>query len=216
MNRVSSISKRLKEYRNSKQLTLLDISNKTGIPAQTLNRYELNQRTPKIEVAVEIAESLNINPLWLQGYDVPMDYPGSSDNIIPFRDVYMAPIIGTIPAGYPALAYDDIEGYASIPYKDAENYFFLRVRGDSMVNAGIMDGDLVLIRRQSCAENGQIVAARVNGEEATLKRFRQEGETVYLMPENTAYTPTVVSIKDFDRGYASIIGIAIEDRHSLL
>lgn len=70
MERITSISNRLKEYRDSFGLTLSDLSEKTGIPAQTLNRYELGQRAPKIDVAVQISEALGINPLWLQGYDV--------------------------------------------------------------------------------------------------------------------------------------------------
>ena len=70
MKRIANISSRLKEYRNMYNLTLADMERKTGIPAQTINRYELGQRVPKIDIAVSIAESLNINPLWIQGYDV--------------------------------------------------------------------------------------------------------------------------------------------------
>ena len=73
VNRIKTISERLKEYRTSKGLTLADMEKLTGIPAQTINRYELGQRAPKIDVAVSIAESLSINPLWLQGYDVSID-----------------------------------------------------------------------------------------------------------------------------------------------
>lgn len=72
MERVSSISARLKEYRETNDLTLSDLSKATGIPAQTINRYELGQRAPKIDTAVQIADCLKLNPLWLQGYNVPM------------------------------------------------------------------------------------------------------------------------------------------------
>lgn len=214
MERISDVSRRLKEYRDKFGVTLADISAKCNIPAQTLNRYELGQRTPKIDTAVEIAESLKINPLWLQGYDVPM-IDALPNNAIPFTESHQAPIVGSIPAGYPALAFEDIEGYASIPYADVENYFFLRVNGDSMINANIRTGDLVLIRKQECAEDGQIVAARVNGDEATLKRYKKQGDTVLLLPENPAYEPKIVPLKEFDIGYAQIIGVAIEVRHML-
>lgn len=73
MKRISSIAYRLKEYRDITGDTLAEVSQKTGIPAQTLNRYELGQRAPKIDVAVQIAESLSLNPLWVQGYDVKME-----------------------------------------------------------------------------------------------------------------------------------------------
>lgn len=139
----------------------------------------------------------------------------SAAGTIPFTEMHKAPIVGVIPAGYPVLALQDIEGYASIPYSDEENYFFLRVQGDSMINAGIHSGDLVLIRKQSCADNGQIVAARVNGDEATLKRFQQQGNTILLLPENPNYEPRIVSEKDFSQGDAQIIGVAVEVRHTL-
>lgn len=104
---------------------------------------------------------------------------------------------------------------SAIGNKDAENYFFLRVSGESMINAGIQSGDLVLIRKQSSAEYGQIVAARVNGDEATLKKYKPQGDTVLLLPENPDFEPILVRAKDFDDGYASIIGVAIEVRHTL-
>lgn len=71
MERVSTIAMRLKEYRTKYDLTLADMEKIVKIPAQTLNRYELGQRAPKIDIAVQVAEQLGINPLWLQGYDVP-------------------------------------------------------------------------------------------------------------------------------------------------
>lgn len=71
MERVSSISERLKEYRTSHDLTFAEMEQITGVPAQTLNRYELGQRSPKLDVAVSIAESLGVHPMWLQGYSVP-------------------------------------------------------------------------------------------------------------------------------------------------
>lgn len=76
MDRITTFATRLKEYREQFSLTLAEISARTGVPAQTLNRYELSQRIPKIDTANEIAEKLSINSLWLQGYDVPIDVFG--------------------------------------------------------------------------------------------------------------------------------------------
>lgn len=105
---------------------------------------------------------------------------------------------------------------ADIPYSDEENYFFLRVSGESMKNAGIHTGDLVLIRRQKCADDGQIVAARVNGDEATLKRYKKQGDNVLLLPENPDFEPRIVPTKDFEIGDAQIIGVVVELRRSLM
>lgn len=71
MNRVSDMANRLKDYRIRYSYTLADMEKLTAVPAQTLNRYELGQRIPKIDVAIQIAEALHVNPLWMMGYDVP-------------------------------------------------------------------------------------------------------------------------------------------------
>lgn len=147
--------------------------------------------------------------------DLIEDKDGLPSSTLPFNASHKAPIIGSIPAGYPVLALEDIEGYADIPYSDDENYFFLRVNGESMKNAGIHTGDLVLIRRQKCADDGQVVAARINGDEATLKRYKRQGESVILIPENPEFEPRVVPIQDFEIGDAEIIGVALEVRHTL-
>lgn len=73
MKRTENIAARLRAYRALNNMTLSDIEKVTSIPAQTINRYELGQRAPKLDIAVQIADALNVNPLWLQGYDVPMD-----------------------------------------------------------------------------------------------------------------------------------------------
>ena len=136
-------------------------------------------------------------------------------NAIPYTASHKAPIVGSIPAGYPVLAFENIEGYADIPYSDEGEYFFLRVSGESMKNAGIHTGDLVLIRRQKCADDGQVVAARVNGDEATLKRYKRQGDSVLLLPENPDFEPRIVPVSDFETGDAEIIGVALEVRPTL-
>lgn len=214
---MDTIARRLQmalDIRNMKQSDLVET---TGIGKSSISTYLSGKYEPKQRNIYKMAKALNINEAWLMGEDVPMerDEKSKPSNVEDFNDHYVAPIVGTIPAGYPALAFEDIEGYASIPYKDAENYFFLRVSGESMINAGIQSGDLVLIRKQSSAEYGQIVAARVNGDEATLKKYKPQGDTVLLLSENPDFEPILVRAKDFDDGYASIIGVAIEVRHTL-
>jgi len=110
----------------------------------------------------------------------------------PVRDV---PLVGRIAAGSPILAEEDIEEIFPLPTELVGNepVFMLRVQGDSMIDAGIFDGDLVVVRRQPEANNGDLVAALIDGEEATVKRFRRDGDRVLLIAENPAYEPIVLT-----------------------
>ena len=106
------------------------------------------------------------------------------------------PVVGLVTAGQPILAVENQEG--TLAWGDP-NCFGLRVRGDSMINAGILPGDTVIVRPQSSADDGQIVVARI-GDEATVKRLRRRNGQVWLLPENDAYDP-------IDGSEAELIGL---------
>ena len=106
------------------------------------------------------------------------------------------PVVGVVTAGVPILAVENQEG--TMPWNDP-GCFALRVRGDSMINAGILSGDKVVVRPQQTADDGQIVVARIE-DEATVKRLRRRNGQVWLMPENDSYDP-------IDGTHAEIIGI---------
>ena len=107
------------------------------------------------------------------------------------------PVVGVVTAGLPILAVENQEG--TICWDGDPNCFALRVRGDSMIDAAILSGDLVVVRPQQTADDGQIVVARI-GDEATVKRLRRRRGEIWLMPENDAYEP-------IDGSEAEIIGI---------
>ena len=113
------------------------------------------------------------------------------------------PLIGRIAAGSPLLAVENVEAQVSLSrYRDC---FLLRVKGESMKTAGIMDNDMVVVRPQATAENGEIVAALL-GNEATVKRFQQRQDQVVLEPENPEFEPIVVGP---DRQDFQIIGVVV-------
>jgi repressor LexA len=104
------------------------------------------------------------------------------------------PLLGRISAGTGVLADENVEDYLAVPagFATEDDHFALRVSGDSMLGAGILDGDLVVVRRQDTASEGDIVAALIHGpaeDEATVKRLHLEADQATLVPENTAYTP---------------------------
>jgi repressor LexA len=97
------------------------------------------------------------------------------------------PLVGSVAAGVMTLAEQEVEDYVETPF---EGDFVLRVKGDSMMNAGILDGDLVVVKQQDTARNGEIVVARIE-DEATVKRFFREKGHVRLQPENDAFEPII-------------------------
>ena len=107
------------------------------------------------------------------------------------------PVVGTVAAGQPILAEQNIDGW--LPWEGGEGWFALRVRGESMKNAGILPGDKVIVRPQPTAENGEIVVALL-GDEATVKRFHRSGGRVLLLPENELFDP-------IDGSEATILGV---------
>ena len=103
------------------------------------------------------------------------------------------PVVGRVTAGQPILAQEDIEDYIQVPADQirGRETFALTVRGDSMINAGILDGDIIIVLRTPVAEDGQIVGALL-GDEATVKRFYRDGRRIRLQPENDEFEPIIV------------------------
>jgi repressor LexA len=116
------------------------------------------------------------------------------------------PVLGRVPAGKPFLSEENIEGVITIPDDiGSGERFALQVKGDSMIGAGIMDGDRVIVKQQATAENGEIVCALIEGE-ATLKRFFKKGGVITLRAENEKYPPIKVSEGEF-RIVGRIVGL---------
>ena len=117
------------------------------------------------------------------------DFKGRAIVLAGERERGRIPVVGTVAAGAPILAQECIEDYLTFDCGGREDeYFALRVRGESMLKAGILPGDLVVVRRQQTAENGEIVVALLE-DEATVKRLSRRGGHIWLLPENDAYQP---------------------------
>jgi len=122
------------------------------------------------------------------------------------REIENVPVVGKITAGQPILAVENIEETFPVPVEYLQNstVFMLKVRGDSMTGAGILDGDYILVKQQNTASNGDIVAALI-GDEATVKTFYRENGHIRLQPENPAYEPIIV--KDDIAILGKVIGL---------
>ncbi|MDI9513670.1 MAG: transcriptional repressor LexA [Clostridiaceae bacterium] len=121
------------------------------------------------------------------------DKSTSLEGYISDREIENIPVLGRITAGQPILAVENIEETFPVPVQYLHNstVFMLKVRGDSMINAGILDGDYIMVKQQNTANNGDIVAALI-GEEATVKTFYKEKGHIRLQPANPSYDPIIV------------------------
>lgn len=110
----------------------------------------------------------------------------------PVHDAVSLPIVGRVAAGVPITAVENIDGYFSVSadFLGRGNHFILQVKGDSMIEAGILDGDMVIVRAQEVANNGEIVIAMLDGE-ATVKRYYRKESYIELRPENSAMEPII-------------------------
>ena len=141
--------------------------------------------------------SYHIQALQEKGMLITPDSKGRKRSIVTNVRPGQIPVIGVVTAGVPILAYENQEG--TMAWDGDPGCFALRVRGDSMINAGILSGDKVVVRPQQSADDGQIVVARL-GDEATVKRLSRRNGQVWLLPENENYDP-------IDGTEAEIIGI---------
>lgn len=196
----------IRELRKKRGFTQRQLAQLAGISNTEVKRIEDGKRKqPSQEILKKLAKPLGISYeeiLKAAGYYIPSSIPDS----YPVGEFTKVPIYGEIRAGNPTLAQEEIIGYEYIPSDELRGgeYFYLRVKGDSMINARIQDGDLVLVRKQPTLEDGQIGVFLIDNE-ATIKRFRRQGNMAILMPENPAYRPILVPLENL-----TIIGEVVE------
>lgn len=190
----STFAERFSEALRIRDKKPAELSKITDIPESAISNYRNGNYEAKQERVYILSNALNVSPAWLMGYDVPMEPQQSiPDGFEPLPAMARKPIVGDIACGTPILAEENVQGFADVP-ESMHCDFILRCRGDSMVDAGIQDGDMVYIRIQPMVENGEIAAVRI-GNEATLKKFYLHEDFVELRPANTDYE-SIIRRKD--------------------
>ena len=191
--------------------TVYRVSKDTGIAASTFTDWKNGRSVPKLDKIKLIASYFGVSlEYMLTGESDALLIEEKGREKMPFDRGKRIAIIGEIRAGSPIITNESVEGYEYAEVSDAEEYFYLRVQGDSMKNIGMVEGSLVLFHKQQYAEDGDIVACLVGGDSATVKRFRRSKKNIFLMPENDEYTPIKLSTDDFESGEARILGVACE------
>lgn len=194
----------IKARRLALGLTLDEVAQKIGVSKPTIHRYESGVITNiPSDKLLKIADALQTTPALLNGWNEPK----TPSNAIPYYPEKEIPIVGSIRAGYNSVAYGEEEGCGYADVKDPENYFFLRIKGDSM-EPRIFDGDLALIRKQPDVENGELAAVIINGDEGTLKKVIKHNGTLVLQAFNSSCPPLVLSGTDLE--FVRIVGKVIK------
>lgn len=199
-----NIGEKIKHLRCELGFTQEELAFSAQTTKQTIHKYETGiiSNIPASKIKA-IADKLNTTPAYLMGWtDENFSLPS---NIIPMPKTYHIPLLGTIACGEPILAEENVECEIDIP-ENINADFALRCKGDSMIDARIMDGDIVYIKQQPVVNNGEIAAVLV-GDEATLKKVYLSGSTLTLLACNSSYEPFVYSGEELNN--IRILGKAV-------
>lgn len=188
---------KVKELRIKHDELQEDLGKIVGVSGRAIGNYETGKRKMSPEIIRKIASHYNVTTDYLLGIE--------ESNVFPIADSPISvPVLGKISAGLPLLATENIEGYELAPssqIKEGFDYFYLRVNGDSM-NLKFNDGDIVLVQKQEDLENDEIGVILVDGQDATVKKYKYENGFVILSPMSTnpthvvqIYNPKDISIK---------------------
>ncbi|MBR3610025.1 MAG: helix-turn-helix domain-containing protein [Oscillospiraceae bacterium] len=187
----NNLGSKIYDLRKKNNMTLEDVGDIVGVGKSTVRKWETgeiaNMRRDKI---AKLAEALHTTPAYLMGWEEETETP-SAENIIPIPKMAKIPLIGKIACGEPITATENLEGFVSAP-ENIPADFALTCKGDSMIGARILDGDIVLIRQQPDVDDGEIAAVLIDGE-ATLKRVHKKAGCLILNPANPSYEPIVIT-----------------------
>lgn len=190
---------RLRVLRKQLGISADDVAKALNVSRATIFRYEKGdiEKVPGSKLE-PLAKVLHTTPAYLMGWEEDQSaQPSLPPDAIPYAPTQRIPILGRISAGLPLYAEEQIEGYTYTDLNHGGEYFALRVHGDSMDALGIKEGYLVIVRRQDYVDNGTICVVLVGDNEATMKRFYQDGDTVTLMPQSTnpKHMPQIYNLK---------------------
>lgn len=179
------LAKNIRHYMEQNNKTRNEMCEALGVKYTTFTDWVNAKTYPRIDRIEQLAAYFGIEKSDLLEERLPA-------GAIPYqkRPTQPIPIVGIVSCGVPLLAEDNIEGYYETSLQDittGETYFWLRAKGDSMINVGIHEDDLLLIRQQNDVDSGDIAVVSINGDDATLKRIIKKENALILQPENPAY-----------------------------
>lgn len=208
---TGNIGDRIKAARKSAHMGQAELGAAIGIGKSSISEWESGKRSPDIDKVHDIAKALGVTPAYLMGWDESPALPTMPANIVPVKR-HTVPLLGEIAAGQPIYADEEHDMCVAVD-DDIRCDFALRVRGDSMIDAGIYDGDVVLVRQQEDVDDGQIAVVLID-DEATLKYLYHQPGGVQLVPANRRYSPW--SYTGEAAAQVRILGLAVAQYHKLV
>lgn len=198
-----NVGEYIKKLRTDYGYSQEQLGSMIGVKRAAVQKWESGKvQNLKRETIKKLSEIFNVPP---STFVDETSYSIIYDNIIPLPKTKMVPLVGTIACGTPILAEENIESMVPMP-EHIHADFALRCKGDSMINARILDNDIVYIRKQETVENGEIAAVLIDNE-ATLKRFYRYGDTVVLRAENPTFKE--IEYRNEDLNDLKILGKAV-------
>jgi repressor LexA len=190
------IGQTIRKLRKEHNLTQEDLAKILNVRPTSVSAWESGRNKPLIDKVNMMAQYFGLPTSYFftnESKSLNHDIVKESPSTYSVNEIIALPIVGSISCGNGIVAYENIEGYEKTPrdWLNGGEYFYLRAKGDSMINARIMDGDLLLIRRQDDVENGEIAAVWIDGE-AVLKRVFKTNGSVILQSENPKYPPIIL------------------------
>ncbi|MGL5718701.1 MAG: LexA family protein [Paraclostridium sp.] len=214
---MTTFGSRLHQMMKRNKITQQELADKLNVRRGSVSNWVTDRRRPDSEILVEIARIFDVSTDYLLGSKTD-NRTGVNNiaNLIEINNNKMVkiPVLGVIKAGIPMFSEENIIDYEYVHQEElmlGEKYFYLQVKGDSMINARIYEGDRVRIKKQNFTErDGDIMAVRVNGDEVTLKRVYKQDNGLVLISENQNYAPMFFPASDIEIGYVSIVGKVVK------
>lgn len=207
---VDTFSNRLNTAMRIRNIKPVELSEKTGIDKSKISSYMSGRYKAKQDGVYLLAQALSINEAWLMGLDVSMERNLDTYKIDKLgNSVIPIPILGTVKAGYDYLAQENWIGTIDVETSlvgNGQDYFALKVHGNSM-SPVLIEDDIVIIKKQNDFDNGDIVVAIINGNEATIKKGKKSDNSILLQPLNTEYEPLIFTKDEMKSIPVEIIGI---------
>lgn len=217
MKPIDTFQNRLQKAINIRNTKPVELHEKTGISESLLSKYLSGNNVARQRKLTLLADALNVNEVWLMGYDVPMDrnfdknITGMDKKVDKGATVF---VYGTIPAGTPIELIEDILDTEEIDadmLKGGKEYFGLRIKGDSM-EPEYLEGDIVIFQKLDDCESGDDCCVMVNGSDGTFKRVFKNENGIVLQPLNNKYEPLIFSNEQIEKLPVKILGVFEELR----